>query len=130
MFQGLFFAFLLWREDALGKRLVKCKSHFSVFDDITKWFVIFFNFLLFFNILLIFLRRKDNFWYLRLILVCLTMGGGFEQFFGTRYHMFPRVTIHVVTDVTILLWEFYTISNALLLLYISYNMPYYAIHFQ
>ena len=56
------------------------------------------------------------------------MGGGLEYIFKTRYHLFPRVTIRVTTHVTILLWEFCTISNALLLLahyYIGYCMPYY-----
>ena len=44
------------------------------------------------------------------------MGGGLEHFLRTRYHIFPRVTIPVTTHITILLWEFCTVSNALLLL--------------
>ena len=34
--------------------------------------------------------------------------------FRTRYHIFPRVTIRITTHVTIPLWEFCTVSNALL----------------
>ena len=56
------------------------------------------------------------------------MGGGLECFFRTHYHIFPWVTIRITTHVTIFLWEFCTVSNALLLLthyYINHCVPYY-----
>ena len=95
--------------------LVKCKSHFSVFDGIIYYLSFFSNPFDFFDRLSIYLRSKDNFDYLGLML-----GGG-------RYHIFPRVTICVITHVTIFLREFCTVSNALLLLahyYIDPCMPY------
>ena len=95
--------------------LVKCKSHFSVFDGISSITCHFFQTLLIFLRLSIYLRSKDNFDYLGLML-----GGG-------RYHIFPRVTICVITHVTTFLREFCTVSNALLLLahyYIDHCMPY------
>ena len=95
--------------------LVKCKSHFSVFDDIIYYLSFFSNPFDFFDRLSIYLRSKDNFDYLGLML-----GGG-------RYHIFPRVTICVITHVTMFLREFCTVSNALLLLahyYIDHCMPY------
>ena len=95
--------------------LVKCKSHFSVFDGISSITCHFFQTLLIFLRLSIYLRSKDNFDYLGLML-----GGG-------RYHIFPRVTICVITHVTMFLREFCTVSNALLLLahyYIDHCMPY------
>ena len=90
--------------------------------------VIFFKFSWFFDRFLMFLRCKDNFGYFGLMLVCSTMDGGLELFFRTRYHIFARVSICVTTHVTILLSEFCTVSNALLLLahyYIGHSMPYY-----
>ena len=95
--------------------LVKCKSHFSVFDGIIYYLSFFSNPFDFFDRLSIYLRSKDNFDYLGLML-----GGG-------RYHIFPRVTICVITHVTTFLREFCTVSNALLLLahyYIDHCMPY------
>ena len=111
--------------------LVKCKSHFSVFDGIIYYLSFFSHFSVFdgiiyylsffsnpfdfFDRLSIYLRSKDNFDYLGLML-----GGG-------RYHIFPRVTICVITHVTTFLREFCTVSNALLLLahyYIDHCMPY------
>ena len=95
--------------------LVKCKSHFSVFDGIIYYLSFFSNPFDFFDRLSIYLRSKDNFDYLGLML-----GGG-------RYHIFPRVTICVITHVTMFLREFCTVSNALLLLahyYIDHCMPY------
>ena len=95
--------------------LVKCKSHFSVFDGISSITCHFFQTLLIFLRLSIYLRSKDNFDYLGLML-----GGG-------RYHIFPRVTICVITHVTMFLREFCTVSNALLLLahyYIDHCKPY------
>ena len=65
-------------------------------------------------------RRFWSFW---LILVFSTMGRGLECFFRMRYHIFPRVTILVTTHVTIFLWEFCTISNAVALL-VHYQMCY------
>ena len=58
-----------------------------------------------------------------LILVCSTMGRGLECFFRICYHIFPRVTILVTTHVTICLWAFCTISNAVALL-VHYQMCY------
>ena len=58
------------------------------------------------------------------------MGGGFEHFLRMHYYIFTRATIWVTTHATIMLWEFCTISNALLLSphhYIGYCMPYYTI---
>ena len=95
--------------------LVKCKSHFSVFDGIIYYLSFFSNPFDFFDRLSIYLRSKDNFDYLGLML-----GGG-------RYHIFPRVTICVITHVTTFLREFCDVSNALLLLahyYIDHCMPY------
>ena len=95
--------------------LVKCKSHFSVSDGIIYYLSFFSNPFDFFDRLSIYLRCKDNFDYLGLML-----GGG-------RYHIFPRVTICVITHVTTFLREFCTVSNALLLLahyYIDHCMPY------
>ena len=60
--------------------------------------------------------------------MCFTMGGELEYFFRTRYHIFPWVTIRVTTHVTILLWEFCAVSNAILLsahYYIGYCMYHY-----
>ena len=72
--------------------LVKYKSHFSFFDDITKYLVIFFIFLNFLADSWYFLRFKDDFGYLVLILVYLTGGGGLDRFFRPCYHTFPWVT--------------------------------------
>ena len=76
----------------------------------------FFKFFWFFDRLLIFLRYKHDFGYLGLMLVCFITGGGLGRFYRMRYDIFPRVSIFVTTHVTILLWEFCTVSNALLLL--------------
>ena len=60
--------------------------------------------------------------------MCFPMGGGLERFFRMCYHGLPRVTIRIATHFIILLNEFCTASNALLLLahyYIDYCMPYY-----
>ena len=63
---------------------------------ITKWYlVIFFTFFWFFARLLIFLRCKDNFGCLGLMLVCFTMSGGLDDFFRARYHIFPPITMRV-----------------------------------
>ena len=70
---------------------------------------------------------KQWFWLFWLILVCSTMGEGLECFFKMCYYIFPRVTIIVTTHVTIRLWGFCTISNALPLLVhyqICYCLPY------
>ena len=88
-------------------------SQFLMVSSITCHF--FSNPFDFFDRLSIYLRSKDNFDYLGLML-----GGG-------RYHIFPRVTICVITHVTMFLREFCTVSNALLLLahyYIDHCMPY------
>ena len=64
--------------------------------------------------------------------MCLTIGGGgsgglLERFLRTCYHIFLRFTLNVITNVTIFLWEFFTVSNELLLLahyYIDYCKAY------
>ena len=61
------------------------------------------------------------FWLFWLKLVCSTMAGGFECFFRKCCHIFPWVTILVITHVTICLWVFCTIFNALTLL-VHYQM--------
>ena len=108
--------------------IVKCKSHFTVFGDTFLYFSLFSNSLDFFYRHWIFLRYKDDFCYLGLMLVCFTMGGGLERFLRSRYHIFSRVTIHVTTLVIILLWTFCILPNAILFLdhyYISYCMLYF-----
>ena len=76
----------------------------------------FFQILLIFRRLSIFFRCKDDCGYLGLMLVCFTMSGDLECLFRMRHHIFQQVTVRVTTHVTILLWEFCTVSNALLLL--------------
>ena len=92
------------------------------------WRYLLVKFFRFLSKLLIFLRCMGNFGYLGLMLVCFAMGGGLERILRSRYHIFPRVTIHVTTLVNILLCKFCTASNALLLIayyYIGYCMLYY-----
>ena len=90
------------------------------------------NSLSFLERIFIFFSCKDDFGYLGFILVCLTIGGGgsgglLERFLRTCYHIFLRFTLNVITNVTIFLWEFFTVSNELLLLahyYIDYCKAY------
>ena len=47
---------------------------------------------------------------------------------NTRYHIVSRIITCFITHVTILLWEFYNVSNPLILLnqyYIGYCIPHY-----
>ena len=55
------------------------------------------------------------------------MDGGLKQFFSTRYHVLPRVTIRVTIPVTIRLWEFCTVSS---ILYIFSEISTYLYDFQ
>ena len=81
----------------------------------------FFKFIWFFDRLLIFVRCKDDFDYLGLMLVFLTMGGGLECFFRMRYQIFLRVTTCVTTHVAILLSEFCTLATACLTIHFQWN---------
>ena len=114
--------------------LIWSKMHLA-FLSISWYHLILHHFL---KLLLIFWQTSNifqverRFWSFWLILVFSTMGRGLECFFRMRYHIFPRVTILVTTHVTIFLWEFCTISNAVALL-VHYQMCYCVcliVHFQ
>ena len=83
--------------------MIECKIHFSIFYETLWEFASFFEFSWFFWRTFNIFKYKDHFAYLWLMLVCFTLGGVPQRFFGMHYHVLPRINIHIINCVTILM---------------------------
>ena len=109
------------------------KSGVQVLFLIILWYLLilclFFQIFFIFWYIFMFFRSKDHFDYLWLMLVCFPLRGALQHIFKALNHALTCTTKRVTTYVTILLWNFLIISNALPLLaryQMCYCIPYHA----